>query len=145
MTTFLLRRFVLTIATCSLVARGFASAQEPVTTFDSLKAPEGFVVTQYADDELAHDIYSMTVDSQGRVVVAGAGYVRILLDVDNDGTADEFRQFADEPKNGAMGMFPSTAGRAGSSRAAPARSACEVEVYNRIGPIEKGRQIETGI
>ena len=40
-----------------------------------------------ADDDLAHDIYSMTVDSLGRVVVSGAGYVRILVDEDGDGKA----------------------------------------------------------
>ena len=36
-----------------------------------VKVPEGFEVTEFAGDNLAHDIYSMTIDSQGRVVVAG--------------------------------------------------------------------------
>src|ERR1700685_578188 len=40
-----------------------------------LRVPPGFVVTQYADDRLAHDIFSMTIDSLGRVVVSGPGYV----------------------------------------------------------------------
>lgn len=70
-----------------------------------VKVPEGFEVVEFAGDELAHDIYSMTVDSQGRVVVAGAGYVKILVDRDGDGRADEARLFSDAPKNGAQGMF----------------------------------------
>jgi putative membrane-bound dehydrogenase-like protein len=72
---------------------------------DQLQAPPGFVVTQYADDRLAHDIFSMTIDALGRVVVSGPGYVRILVDSNNDGVADSFKQFADGPKTGAQGMF----------------------------------------
>ncbi|MBX3441200.1 MAG: c-type cytochrome [Planctomyces sp.] len=70
-----------------------------------VQAPPGFEVTLYADDELAHDIFAMTVDSQGRVVVSGAGYVRILIDSDGDGRADTFRQFVDGPKTGAQGLY----------------------------------------
>ncbi len=69
-----------------------------------IRVPPGFEVSLYADDDLAHDIYSMTVDSQGRVVVSGAGYVRILIDKDGDGKADSFKQFVDGPKSGAQGM-----------------------------------------
>ena len=39
-------------------------------------------LTRFADDSLAHDIFSMTIDSLGRVVVSGPGYVRILVDSD---------------------------------------------------------------
>ncbi|OYW20053.1 MAG: hypothetical protein B7Z55_07850, partial [Planctomycetales bacterium 12-60-4] len=70
-----------------------------------LRVPEGFEVVEYAGDALAHDIYSMTLDSQGRVVVAGAGYVKILMDQDGDGVADQAKLFADSPKSGAQGMF----------------------------------------
>jgi putative membrane-bound dehydrogenase-like protein len=70
-----------------------------------LNVPEGFSVSLYADDDLAHDIYSLTVDAQGRVVVAGRGYVRILIDEDGDGKAEKYKQFSDVPANGAMGMF----------------------------------------
>ena len=70
-----------------------------------VRVPDGFEVTQYAGDELAHDIYSMTVDSFGRIVVSGAGYVRILIDADNDGRAESFKEYASEPKSGAQGMF----------------------------------------
>jgi len=39
----------------------------------AFKVPKGFEVTQYAGDELAHNIYSMTIDAAGRVVVSGSG------------------------------------------------------------------------
>lgn len=70
-----------------------------------VQVPEGFEVTEFAGDELAHDIYSMTIDSKGRVVVAGAGYVKILVDNDGDGKADEAKLFSEFPKNGAQGMY----------------------------------------
>ena len=31
-----------------------------------IRVPEGFEVSLYADDTLAHDIFSMTVDASGR-------------------------------------------------------------------------------
>lgn len=69
-----------------------------------LKAPEGFEVTLYADDDLAHDIYAMTIDSHGRVVVSGAGYVKTLHDDDGDGKADRATLFSETPHSGAHGM-----------------------------------------
>ncbi len=79
----------------------------PSSAADALgvQVPEGFEVTLYADDDLAHDVYSMTIDSLGRVVVSGAGYVRILVDADNDGRAETFKEYASEPKTGAQGMY----------------------------------------
>src|SRR5205823_2805865 len=70
-----------------------------------LRVPAGFEVTEYADSALANDIYTMTVDPQGRIVVAGRGYIRVLVDKDGDGKADGFLPFADTPKDGAMGLF----------------------------------------
>ncbi len=69
-----------------------------------LTVPEGFTVTRFAGDDLAHDIFSMTIDSLGRVVVSGPGYIRILVDSDNDGKADRAIDFADGPKTGAQGL-----------------------------------------
>lgn len=80
-------------------------AIEPVPLSERVRVPPGFKATAYADDSLAHDIYSMTTDSLGRIVVSGAGYVRILIDRDGDGKADSFKQFADGPASGAQGMF----------------------------------------
>ena len=76
-----------------------ALAQKP-----GILVPSGFAIEHYADDDLAHDIYSLTIDAKGRVVVSGPGYVRILIDSDNDGKADTYKQFADGPQTGAQGM-----------------------------------------
>ncbi|HTM52730.1 MAG TPA: c-type cytochrome [Pirellulales bacterium] len=70
-----------------------------------LTVPQGFEVSLFADDALAHDIFSMTIDSHGRVVVAGAGYVKILEDTDGDGRADRAKLFSSLPASGAHGMF----------------------------------------
>jgi len=69
-----------------------------------IQAPDGFKVSLYAGDSLAHDIHSMTIDSHGRVVVAGKGYVKILHDTDDDGRADKATMFSGVPKSGAHGM-----------------------------------------
>ncbi|MBS0262776.1 MAG: c-type cytochrome [Planctomycetes bacterium] len=86
------------------VAGNAPSKSEPIVDI-GLQAPEGFKVTQYADDTLAHDIFSMTIDSLGRVVVSGPGYVKILEDRDGDGRADHAIEFADGPKSGAQGLY----------------------------------------
>jgi putative membrane-bound dehydrogenase-like protein len=70
-----------------------------------VRVPDGFEVIEFAGDELAHDVYSMTIDSKGRVVVAGAGYVKTLVDNDGDGKADEAKLFSEFPKSGAHGMY----------------------------------------
>lgn len=70
-----------------------------------VRVPEGFEVVQVAGDELAHDIYCLTVDSQGRPVVSGPGYIRTLIDADGDGVAERAEEFASGPKSGAMGLF----------------------------------------
>ena len=85
---------------CVSLMATIASAQVP-----GILVPPGFRVDHYADDDLAHDIHSLTIDSHGRVVVSGPGYVRILIDEDNDGKADSYRQFSSAPKTGAQGMF----------------------------------------
>lgn len=54
-----------------------------------LRITAGFSVTLYADSDLANDITAMTLDAQGRVVVTGPGYIRTLLDLNNDGRADQ--------------------------------------------------------
>jgi putative heme-binding domain-containing protein len=70
-----------------------------------LRVPDGFEVTEYADNSLANDIYCMTLDPKGRVVVSGRGYIRLLLDDNRDGRADRALDFAGAPKDGAMGLF----------------------------------------
>ena len=49
-----------------------------------LRVPPGFEVTECADSKLANDIFCMTLDPHGRVVVSGRGYIRTLIDDDGD-------------------------------------------------------------
>jgi len=70
-----------------------------------LRVPAGFEVVEYADSKLANDIYCLTIDPKGRIIVAGRGYIRILVDDDGDGKADRAIEFADHPKDGAMGLY----------------------------------------
>ncbi len=69
-----------------------------------LRVPDGFEVTEYAGSDLANDIFCMTIDPQGRVVVSGRGYTRILVD-DGKGKAARAIDFIAGPKDGAMGLL----------------------------------------
>src|SRR6056297_2269537 len=71
---------------------------------DGLAVPPGFRVTQFSDDQLAHDIYSMAFDGDGQLWVSGRGYVKRLIDDDGDEVADRAETFSDFPKSGSMGM-----------------------------------------
>jgi putative membrane-bound dehydrogenase-like protein len=70
-----------------------------------LRVPPGFTAHVYADHTLANDIYTMTIDDAGRVLVAGRGYVRVLTDDDGDGTADRAIDLIDNLTDGPMGLF----------------------------------------
>ena len=81
-----------------------AAGQDLVPVNDlGLRVARGFRVTQYADASLANDIYAMTLDRRGDVVVTGRGYIRTLLDKDGDGIADGSREFA-STATGGMGL-----------------------------------------
>lgn len=69
------------------------------------RVPDGFEVSLYAGDDLAHDIFSMTTDAKGRIAVAGKDYVKILHDTDSDGKADKATLFVKASKTGAHGMY----------------------------------------
>ena len=71
-----------------VVAGSVHAFEESPTTASGVRVADGFEVTLYADDNLASNIYSMTIDSRGRVVVAGPRYVKILHDRDGDGRAE---------------------------------------------------------
>jgi putative heme-binding domain-containing protein len=64
--------------------------------------PPGFSVTEYAGDDLVHDCYTLTINPQGQVVVAGRGYIRTLIGMDR---AERAVEIADHPKDGAMGLL----------------------------------------
>ena len=63
--------------------------------------PDGFEVTEFAGNELANDIFCMTLDPKGRVVVSGRGFIRLLVDDKGDGHATKALDFAGAPKDGA--------------------------------------------
>ena len=77
----------------------------PAAVSHGFRVPDGFEVSLYAGDDLAHDIFSMTTDAQGRIVVAGKHYVKILHDTDGDGKADQATLFVKASKTGAHGMY----------------------------------------
>jgi putative membrane-bound dehydrogenase-like protein len=68
-----------------------------------LRVVRGFRVTLFADANLANDIYAMTMDPRGNIVVTSQGYVRTLIDRDHDGVADQAIDFA-ETRTGGMGL-----------------------------------------
>ena len=99
-----LASFLPLLAACGLLLSSrFASAADESAAL-GIQAPEGFEVSLFAGDDLAHDIFSMTIDSKGRIVVAGAGYVKILHDDNKDGKADRATLFSSKPASGAHGM-----------------------------------------
>jgi putative heme-binding domain-containing protein len=75
------------------------------TTQHGLRVPDGFEVTEFAGSDLANDIYCLTLDPKGRVVVSGRDYIRLLLDERDTGRATRVLDFAGAPKDGAMGLF----------------------------------------
>lgn len=70
-----------------------------------LKVPDGFAVSRFAGPEWATDIYCLHIDAAGRVLVAGKGYVRHLIDDDADGTADRAVDVIPAPADGPMGLL----------------------------------------
>lgn len=79
-----------------------AQAADPAP---GLKLPAGFVATEFSGPQLANDIYTLHIDARGRVVVCGRGYVRELIDDDNDGKADRARDLVAGLKDGPMGAL----------------------------------------
>ncbi|MCI0639913.1 MAG: c-type cytochrome [Gemmataceae bacterium] len=82
-----------------------SARQAAIPAAQGFRLPDGFEITEFAGSDLANDIYCMSVDPKGRLVVSGRGYIRILLDDNQDGRADRALDFADNPKDGAMGIL----------------------------------------
>src|SRR4026208_348133 len=68
-----------------------------------VRIQRGFRILPYAGPELANDIYSMTLDAAGNVVVSSQGYIKVLHDTNGDGLPDTATMFAPTAK-GAMGL-----------------------------------------
>ena len=78
---------------------------ELVTVTDlGLKVEKGFSVSLYADSVLAPDVYSMTLDPEGFVVISSRGYIKRLIDEDGDGVAEKGKVIR-KSSSGAMGML----------------------------------------
>lgn len=77
----------------------------PSSFAQDFKLPPGFEISEYAGDALASDIFSMTIDPKGRLIVSGKNYIRILVDDKGAGKANRAIEFATEPKTGAHGML----------------------------------------
>jgi putative heme-binding domain-containing protein len=83
----------------------YARSDSASVTMQGLRLPAGFEVSEFADARLAHDIHCLTIDPSGRMVVSGRGYLRILVDDNNDGKADRAIDFTHAPRDGAHGLF----------------------------------------
>ena len=70
-----------------------------------LKVPAGFEVTEYADSALANDIVTMTINPRGQVVVAGPGYIRVLMEDGTTGKATKAIDVQPAPKEGPQGLL----------------------------------------
>lgn len=92
------------LALCSVLILGLFSRKVLGQTVSGIKVPEGFEVTKAARDDLATNVYCMTVSPTGEVFVAGPGYIKALIDSDGDKVFDQARLFANGPKSGAQGM-----------------------------------------
>jgi putative heme-binding domain-containing protein len=88
-------------ACLSLAMSSNAAAADLSSDF---RLPPGFEIQEYAGSSLANNIYCMTLDPQGRVVVSGPGYIKILIEDPQTGRACRAIDFADGPKDGAQGL-----------------------------------------
>lgn len=70
-----------------------------------LRVAPGFEVTEFADGKLANDIFNMTLDPRGRVVVSGPGYIRILVADAHNRRAERAIDVAGDLKQGAQGLL----------------------------------------
>ena len=87
----------------SLVAMSVAPAAPPAAP--DISVPPGFTAKLVADNSVCPDIYTMTIDEAGRTLVAGRGYVRVLIDDAGDGVAVRGIDIIDDLKDGPMGLL----------------------------------------
>ena len=68
-------------STCNAQATATAISHENL----QMRVADGLKCTLAADDALVHDAFCMTLDPEGRPVVSGPGYIRTLIDANQDG------------------------------------------------------------
>ncbi len=88
----------------ALLALLLLPAFAPAQGVAGLRVPDGFVVTEWADASVANDIYCITFTPDGRLVVAGRGYLRLLDGTENE-KAGKASDFAQPLADGAMGLL----------------------------------------
>lgn len=66
--------------------------------------PDHFEITRFAGADLVHDVYKLTFDSHGRLVVTGRNTIAVLHDDNDDGRADRAERIAEFPATGARGI-----------------------------------------
>ncbi|HHK41727.1 MAG TPA: hypothetical protein ENJ50_04840, partial [Planctomycetaceae bacterium] len=81
------------------------AADPPAPATEQLDIRDGLTVERVAGDDLATNIYSMTLDDLGRIIVSGPGYIRRLEDTDGDGKADRSVELFTGPADGAQGLY----------------------------------------
>ncbi len=65
---------------------------------------DGLTIRLVADDDLVPDCTTVTVDSLGQVVASGPGYIRALIDNNNDGVFDMEKTLVEGISHGAHGL-----------------------------------------
>lgn len=85
---------------CFLAGAILAAAPAP-----DLRVPTGFRVTEFAGSELANDIVCMAIDPQGRIIVSGKGYIRVLVEDTKTGRASRAIDLEHAPRDGAQGLL----------------------------------------
>ena len=62
------------------------SARAELVSYPKLgiKIAEGFNITLFANPNIASDVYSMTIDPEGSVVISSRGYIKRLIDEDGE-------------------------------------------------------------
>src|SRR5580765_6580565 len=97
---------VLRLLPLDLMTFGYESGGKadlvPLPAF-GVSLARGFRISLFAGPDLANDIYAMTLDASGNVIVTSQGYVKKLFDTDGDGQADTATLFAITEKGG-MGL-----------------------------------------
>ena len=74
------RSFVAIAVVCAILTIFCPAAIAWQNGVQTIEVPDQFTITKVATSELATNIYCLTVDANGAVVVAGPGYVRRLID-----------------------------------------------------------------
>jgi len=70
----------------------------------AIKLADGLTIRHVAADDLVPDCTAMTTDQRGRIFASGPGYVRLLLDRDQDGIYDATETLVHAPSHGAHGL-----------------------------------------